>query len=93
MFGVLFRTELFDRHSRIYAYPRLVVVEQKSVAGCKRVHHRCHQCLRQLRRRVGWELYVPTEFVKYVYDAIIAVGSEFNLRHCGYHALIGGLEY
>ncbi len=36
---------------------------------------------------LGWELYVPTEFLAGVYDAIIAAGAEFGLKHAGYHAL------
>jgi 4-methylaminobutanoate oxidase (formaldehyde-forming) len=36
---------------------------------------------------LGWELYVPTEFLQGVYDEIIAAGSNFGLVHAGYHAL------
>lgn len=36
---------------------------------------------------LGWELYIPTEFVTGVYDAIIAAGAPFGLVHAGYHAL------
>lgn len=36
---------------------------------------------------LGWELYVPTEFIQGVYDAIVAAGGAFGLKHCGYHAL------
>jgi glycine cleavage system T protein len=36
---------------------------------------------------LGWELYVPTEFMTGVYDEIVAAGAAFGLRHCGYHAL------
>jgi len=36
---------------------------------------------------LGWELYVPTEFMAHVYDTIVAAGAPFGLRHCGYHAL------
>ena len=36
---------------------------------------------------LGWELYVPTEFATHVYDAIVAEGGPFGLRHAGYHAL------
>jgi len=36
---------------------------------------------------LGWELYVPTAFTLPVYDALIAAGAEFGLRHCGYHTL------
>jgi 4-methylaminobutanoate oxidase (formaldehyde-forming) len=36
---------------------------------------------------LGWELYVPTEFMAGVYDEIAAAGAPFGLKHCGYHAL------
>ena len=36
---------------------------------------------------LGWELYVPTEFMAGVYDAIVAAGEAFGLKHAGYHAL------
>jgi glycine cleavage system T protein len=36
---------------------------------------------------LGWELYIPTEFAANVFDTIMAAGSEFGLRLCGYHAL------
>ncbi len=36
---------------------------------------------------LGWELYIPTEFMTGVYDAIVAGGGAFGLKHCGYHAL------
>jgi glycine cleavage system aminomethyltransferase T/glycine/D-amino acid oxidase-like deaminating enzyme len=36
---------------------------------------------------LGWELYIPSEFALGVYDAIVAAGAEFGLRHAGYHAL------
>jgi glycine cleavage system T protein len=36
---------------------------------------------------LGWELYIPTEFMTGVYDEIIAAGAAFGLKHCGYHAL------
>ncbi|WP_295637968.1 aminomethyltransferase family protein, partial [Novosphingobium sp.] len=36
---------------------------------------------------LGWELYVPTEFLAGVYDAIAAAGAAFGLKHAGYHAL------
>ena len=36
---------------------------------------------------LGWELYVPTEFMLGVYDEIAAAGTAFGLRHAGYHAL------
>src|SRR5262249_38264967 len=42
----------------------------------------CH-----LRRRVGLELYVPTEFAGGVYDAVVEAGEDLGLRHAGYHAM------
>ena len=36
---------------------------------------------------LGWELYVPTEFAPDVFDRIVAAGSAFGLKLCGYHAL------
>ena len=36
---------------------------------------------------LGWELYVPTEFMTGVYDEIVAAGAAFGLKHAGYHAL------
>jgi 4-methylaminobutanoate oxidase (formaldehyde-forming) len=36
---------------------------------------------------LGWELYIPTEFVPGVYDEIAAAGEGFGLVHAGYHAL------
>ena len=36
---------------------------------------------------LGWELYIPAEFLQQVYDAIIDAGKSFDLRHCGYHTL------
>ena len=36
---------------------------------------------------LGWELYIPTEFVLGVYDEIVAAGESFGLVHAGYHAL------
>ena len=36
---------------------------------------------------LGWELYIPTEFMLGVYDEIVAAGSAFDLVHAGYHAL------
>ena len=36
---------------------------------------------------LGWELYIPTEFMTGVYDEIVAAGAPFGLKHCGYHAL------
>jgi len=36
---------------------------------------------------LGYELYIPTEFVQSVYDEIVAAGEPFGLRLAGYHAL------
>ncbi len=36
---------------------------------------------------LGWELYIPMEYAQHVYDALMAEGRAFNLKHCGYHAL------
>ncbi|MEH6548152.1 MAG: glycine cleavage T C-terminal barrel domain-containing protein, partial [Sneathiella sp.] len=36
---------------------------------------------------LGWELYIPMEFVQDVYDSIIAEGKNHGLVHAGYHAL------
>ena len=36
---------------------------------------------------LGWELYVPTEFMLGVYDEIVAAGESYGLVHAGYHAL------
>lgn len=36
---------------------------------------------------LGWELYVPTEFMPDVFDLVEKEGKEFGLRLAGYHAL------
>ncbi len=36
---------------------------------------------------LGWELYVPVEYLQQVYDALVEAGAAYDLRHCGYHAL------
>jgi 4-methylaminobutanoate oxidase (formaldehyde-forming) len=36
---------------------------------------------------LGWELYVPTEFMQGVYDELADAGRHYGLRHAGYHAL------
>lgn len=36
---------------------------------------------------LGWELYVPTEFVQDVFDRIVAEGESVGLRLAGYHAM------
>jgi 4-methylaminobutanoate oxidase (formaldehyde-forming) len=36
---------------------------------------------------LGWELYVPTEFIQGVYDELLDAGRRFGMVHAGYHAL------
>src|SRR5450631_3192038 len=36
---------------------------------------------------LGWELYVPTEFMLDVYDKLASAGVSYGLVHAGYHAL------
>jgi glycine cleavage system aminomethyltransferase T/glycine/D-amino acid oxidase-like deaminating enzyme len=36
---------------------------------------------------LGWELYIPSEYLAQVYDLITAEGRELGLMRCGYHAL------
>ncbi len=36
---------------------------------------------------LGWELYVPSEFMQGVYDELVGAGRSFGLVHAGYHAL------
>ena len=36
---------------------------------------------------LGWELYIPTEFMQDTYDRIVVAGAEYGLAHAGYHAL------
>jgi glycine cleavage system aminomethyltransferase T/glycine/D-amino acid oxidase-like deaminating enzyme len=36
---------------------------------------------------LGWELYVPTEFMLDVYDTLTNAGVHYGLAHAGYHAL------
>ncbi|MFP6731937.1 MAG: FAD-dependent oxidoreductase [Alphaproteobacteria bacterium] len=36
---------------------------------------------------LGWELYVPTEFARGVFDDIAAAGAEFDLKMAGMHAM------
>ena len=36
---------------------------------------------------LGWELYVPSEFMHHVYDRIVEAGEAVGLAHAGYHAL------
>ena len=36
---------------------------------------------------LGYELYIPTEMALAVYDRLVEHGTDFGLRHCGYHTL------
>ena len=36
---------------------------------------------------LGWELYIPVDFVQGVYDAIVDAGPKHGLVHAGYHAM------
>jgi 4-methylaminobutanoate oxidase (formaldehyde-forming) len=36
---------------------------------------------------LGWELYVPSEFMQGVYDELVGAGTAYGLVHAGYHAL------
>ena len=36
---------------------------------------------------LGWELYIPTEYLQQVYDELVRAGASYDLQHCGYHAL------
>ncbi|MGO9994927.1 MAG: GcvT family protein [Steroidobacteraceae bacterium] len=36
---------------------------------------------------LGWELYIPTEFMQGVYDELVGAGKRHGLVHAGYHAL------
>ncbi len=36
---------------------------------------------------LGWELYIPSEFVTGIYDTLVEAGAPLGLRHAGYHAL------
>jgi len=36
---------------------------------------------------LGWELYIPTEFMLGMYDEIVEAGDTFGLVHAGYHAM------
>ncbi len=36
---------------------------------------------------LGWELYVPSEYMLYVYEVLQQAGSEFNITNMGYHAI------
>ncbi len=36
---------------------------------------------------LGWELYIPTEYMAYAYEVLQAAGQEFNLINAGYRAI------
>ena len=36
---------------------------------------------------LGWELLIPTDFALHAYDMLIEAGEEFDLKHCGMHAM------
>ena len=36
---------------------------------------------------LGWELYIPTEFATSVYETLLSAGTDFGMKHAGYHAL------
>jgi len=36
---------------------------------------------------LGWELYVPSEFMQGVYDDLVGAGAAYGMVHAGYHAL------
>ena len=36
---------------------------------------------------LGWELYIPAEYLVSVYDVLIDAGQSYDLKHCGYHSL------
>ena len=36
---------------------------------------------------LGWELYIPTEFMAGLYEEIVGAGPRYGLVHAGYHAL------
>jgi len=36
---------------------------------------------------LGWELYVPTEFARHVYEQVVESGAEHGLVHAGFHAM------
>jgi 4-methylaminobutanoate oxidase (formaldehyde-forming) len=36
---------------------------------------------------LGWELYVPTEYLQQVYDRLVDAGKAHDMKLCGYHAL------
>ncbi len=36
---------------------------------------------------LGWELYIPTEYMGYVFEVLQEAGTEFDLAHMGYRAI------
>ncbi len=36
---------------------------------------------------LGWELYIPTEYMEYVYETLIAAGTPEGMINMGYHAI------
>ncbi len=44
-------------------------------------------CRRTYMGELGWELYVPTEFVTGVYDTLHAAGRDLGLADAGYYAI------
>jgi 4-methylaminobutanoate oxidase (formaldehyde-forming) len=36
---------------------------------------------------LGWELYIPTEYVQYVYEELQQAGEEFDITNIGYRAI------
>ena len=36
---------------------------------------------------LGWEIYIPSEFIQGVYDELAGAGPRYGLAHAGYHAL------
>ncbi|MCH6564810.1 MAG: sarcosine dehydrogenase, partial [Proteobacteria bacterium] len=36
---------------------------------------------------LGWELYIPTEYLQYVYEELQAAGEEFGITNIGYRAV------
>lgn len=36
---------------------------------------------------LGWELYIPTEYMQYVYEQLLQAGEEFGITNIGYRAI------
>jgi len=36
---------------------------------------------------LGWELYIPTEYMQYVYETLQEAGAEFDITNVGYRAI------